>query len=56
MIMGHQAAAGETCQQVTIGHIRSDGCRDLLVYCISGRCQHSATLNGDWLPDRSARA
>jgi hypothetical protein len=29
------------------GHIRSHGCRDLLVYCISGRCHHSATLNGD---------
>ena len=32
------------------GHIRSHGCRDLLVYCISGRCHHS---NGDWLPDET---
>jgi hypothetical protein len=36
-----------------MGHIRSHGCRDLLVYCISGRCHHSATLNGDWLPDET---
>jgi hypothetical protein len=38
---------------VTLGHIRSHGCRDLLVYCISGRCHHSATLNGDWLSDET---
>jgi TIR domain len=25
----------------------------LLVYCISGRCHHSATLNGDWLSDET---
>jgi hypothetical protein len=25
--------------------------RDLLVYCVSGRCHHSATLKGDWLSD-----
>ena len=39
----------ETFAPVTLRHIRSHGCRDLLVYCISGRCHHSATLNGDWL-------
>ena len=33
---------------VILSRIRSDGCRDLLVYCISGRCYHSATLSGDW--------
>ena len=38
----------ETFAPVTLGHIRSHGCRDLLVNCISGRCHHSATLNGDW--------
>jgi hypothetical protein len=27
---------------VTLAHIRSHGCRDLLVYCDSGRCHHSA--------------
>jgi hypothetical protein len=45
----------ETFAPVTLGHIRSHGCRDLLVYCSSGRCHHSATLNGDWLPDESMR-
>jgi hypothetical protein len=42
---------GEIFEPVTIGHIRSHGCRDLLVYCASGRCHHSATLNADWLSD-----
>jgi hypothetical protein len=28
-------------------------CRDLLVYCSSGRCHHSATLNADWLLDET---
>jgi hypothetical protein len=41
----------ETFDLVTLGHIRSHGCRDLLVYCISGRWHHRASLNGDWLPD-----
>jgi hypothetical protein len=36
---------------VTLGHIRSDGCRDLLVYCVSGQCNHSVTINADHLPD-----
>ena len=35
----------ETFAPVTLGHIRSHGCRDLLVHCISGRCHHSATLS-----------
>ena len=43
----------ETFEPVTLGHIRSHGCRDLLVYCGSGRCRHSATMNGDWLPDEA---
>ena len=29
---------------VTLAHIRSHGCRDLLVYCSTGRCHHSATM------------
>jgi hypothetical protein len=41
----------ETFEPVTMGHIRSHGCRDLLVYCDSGRCHHSALMNADWLPD-----
>ena len=38
---------------VTLGHIRGHGCRDLLVYCASGWCHHSATMNADWLPDET---
>jgi hypothetical protein len=34
----------ETFAPVTMGHIRSHGCRD----------HHSATLNGNWLPDDTA--
>ena len=37
---------------VTLGHIRGHGCRDLLVYCESTWCNHSATLNADSLPDQ----
>jgi hypothetical protein len=39
---------------VTMGHIRGHGCRDLLVYCSSARCHHSATMNGDYFPDELA--
>ena len=46
-----RCCAPETFAPVTLGHIRSHGCRDLLVYCVSGCCHHSATLNGDWLSD-----
>jgi hypothetical protein len=38
-------------EPVTMGHVRSHGCRDLFVYCTSGWCHHSAKLNGDWLRD-----
>ena len=38
---------------VTLGHIRGHGCRDLLVYCGSGWCHHSTTMNADWLPDEN---
>jgi len=41
----------ETFPPVTMGHIRGQGCRDLLVYCGSGRCHHSAPLSGDGFPD-----
>jgi hypothetical protein len=34
----------ETFEPVTLGHIRSHGCRDLLVYCGSGRCHHNAAM------------
>jgi hypothetical protein len=36
---------------VTLGHMRSHGCRDLLVYCNSGRCNHSTIINVGHLPD-----
>jgi hypothetical protein len=36
---------------VTMGHIGSHGCRDLLVYCTSLWCNHRAKINADWLPD-----
>jgi hypothetical protein len=37
-----------------LGHIRGHGCRDLLVYCDSIWCNHSAKLNADWLSDDTA--
>ena len=40
----------ETFPPVTMGHIRGHGCRDLLVYCGSGRCHHSATMNAIGYP------
>ena len=36
-----------------MAHIRPHGCRDLLTYCDSGRCHHSATMNADWLLDET---
>jgi hypothetical protein len=42
----------EPFELVTMGHIRGHGCRDLLVYCSSAWCNHSAKLN-DWLGDQS---
>ena len=41
----------ETFEPVTMGHIRGHGCRDLLVYCSSISCSHSATMNADHLSD-----
>ena len=41
----------ETFGPVTLGHIRSHGCRDLLVYCGSINCNHGTTMNADHLPD-----
>jgi hypothetical protein len=45
---------GERIQSVTLGHIRSHGCRNLLIYCSSIDCSHSATMNADHLPDETA--
>jgi hypothetical protein len=43
--------ARQTFEPVTMGPIRSHGCRELLVYCASPWCNHSATLSADRLPD-----
>jgi hypothetical protein len=44
---------GERIQSVTLGHIRSHGCRNLLVYCSSINCSHSAGMNADHLSDET---
>jgi hypothetical protein len=41
----------ETFEPVTLRHVRGHGCRDLLIYCGSINCSHSATLNADHMPD-----
>jgi hypothetical protein len=41
----------ETFPPVTLGQIRGHGCRNLLVYCESLWCNHSAVMNADALPD-----
>jgi hypothetical protein len=37
----------ETFEPVTLSHIRAHGCRNLLVYCESVWCKHSAVMNAD---------
>jgi hypothetical protein len=49
--MGRTPRRRQTFPPVTLGHIRGHGCRDLVVYCQSGWCHHSAVINADWLPD-----
>jgi hypothetical protein len=44
----------ETFEPVTLGHIRSHGCRDLLVYRGSINCNHGVTMNADHMPDDTA--
>jgi hypothetical protein len=39
---------------VTLGHLRSHGCRRLLIYCSTGRCHHSAVVDADRWPDETA--
>jgi hypothetical protein len=41
----------KTFSPLAMAHIHGHGCRDLLVYCGSERCHHSASINGDHLPD-----
>jgi hypothetical protein len=39
---------------VTLGHMRSHECRRLLIYCSTGFCHHSATVDADRWPDETA--
>jgi hypothetical protein len=40
---------------VTLGHIRSHGVRNLLIYCSAGLyCRHSAVINADRWPNETA--
>ena len=43
--------ARDPSTSITLGEMRSLGCRDLLVYCRSVECNHSITMNADHLPD-----
>jgi hypothetical protein len=45
------APVRHTSKSVTLGHIRSHGCRDVLVYCCDIVCNHGVTMNVDHLPD-----
>jgi hypothetical protein len=44
----------ETSPPVTLGHIRAHGSRDLLIYCESIQCNHSASFNANHLPNETA--
>jgi len=39
---------------VTVGRMRGHGCHDVLIYCESLWCRHSALMNVDALPDATA--
>ena len=41
----------EKFEPVTLSHIHGHGCRDILIYCGSINCSHSATMNADHWPD-----
>jgi hypothetical protein len=43
----------ETFEPVTLGHIRGHGCGDILIYCGSIGCSHSATINADRMPNET---
>ena len=40
-------------EPVTLGNMRAQGCRDLLVYCSSDRCNYTTILNVGHLPDET---
>jgi hypothetical protein len=39
---------------VTLGHLRSHGCRRLLIFCSTGLCHHSAVVDADRWPHDTA--
>jgi hypothetical protein len=45
------AEKGQAFESITLGHIRSHGCRELLVYCGSIHCNHGSVMDADQLPD-----
>ena len=50
---GYVACTAVAChisESVTLGHIRSHSCRDVLVYCRDVVCNHNVTMNADHLP------
>jgi len=40
--------AQEAFESITLGHMRSHGCRDLLVYCEAINCNHSHVMKCYW--------
>jgi hypothetical protein len=45
------AGKQQAFESVTLGHVRRNGCRDLLVYCGAIDCNHGSVMNTDHLPD-----
>ena len=50
-VQGFLAIANMAEQSITLSHMRSDGCRDLLINGVAGPCHHRARMNADTLPD-----
>jgi hypothetical protein len=47
--------ARDPSASITLGQMRSLGCRDLLAYCRSVDCNHSITMNADLSDDTPIR-
>ncbi len=45
------AEQGQAMESVTLGHIRSHGCRDLLIFCEAIDCNHGSSMNAHEFPD-----
>jgi hypothetical protein len=43
----------EIFEPVTLGHIRSHGCRNILIYCGSIHCNRSINMNADHMADET---